>query len=485
MADKKKRRRKMFISVLPGEEVEVVLSEDGKIQEYYVEMVHQLKTKGNIYKGTIHNIDPNLQAAFIDYGAVKNGFLQIDEIHPEYYSTPHESNKHKYPLIQKVLKPGMETLVQVVKEPTGNKGAFLTTFLSIPGRFVVLTPGREQVGVSRKIEDEKERASLKQQINGLDPGKGLGVIVRTASVGQNKTSLSKDLQFLRRLWKDVKKKGQESKPPALIYQEPDLAVRAVRDYLTDDVGEVWVDDKETCDHVAKFAALIFPRRPGLVKHHSDADTSLWERFNLKRQLDQVFSREVVLPAGGRLVFDQTEALMAVDVNTGKSRGKGNFQETALKTNMEAAEGVAEQLRLRDVGGQVVVDFIEMKDHKHRRDVEKTLRRAMKLDRARYDVGKMTKFGLLQLVRQRLGSSAISLSTEPCPCCGGTGIRRNMEWQALFTLKDIYRKLYVKDVPQVLRYPVESEVAEYLLNYKRKKLLEMEEQFGVTIEITAE
>ncbi len=480
----KTKKRKMFISVLPGEEVEVVLAEDGKVQEYYVEMSHQAKTKGNIYKGTISNIDPALQAAFIAYGAERNGFLQIDEVHPEYYSTPHDSSKHRYPLLQKVLKPGQEVLVQVVKEPTGTKGAFLTTYLSLPGRYIVLTPGREQVGVSRKIENEEERAQLKELIAGFDPGKDLGVIVRTASAGQNKTSLSKDLQFLKRLWKEVRGKGSQGTPPALIYQEPDLALRAIRDYLTDDVSEVWIDHPETAESVAKFAALIYPRRGNLVKQQKDYERTLWDRFNLQKQLSQIYAREVQLPSGGTIVFDHTEALTAVDINSGKIGGK-NFSEMALRTNTEAAEGIAQQLRLRDLGGQVVIDFIEMRDRNHWREVEKTLRTAMKEDRARHDIGKMTKFGMLQIVRQRLGSSAISLVTEPCPCCNGAGFRKNMEWESLLALKEIFRTMRRDNCPNPLEYKTNPELASYLLNQKRAKLLEMEKQANISILILSE
>jgi len=482
----KKSRKKMFISVLPGEQVEVALAEDNKLQEYYVEMLHQAKTKGNIYKGVINNIDSSLQAAFVNYGAEKNGFLQIDEVHPEYYQADYTPAKgHKYPLLQRVLKPGQELLVQVVKEPTGAKGAFLTTYLSLPGRYIVLTPGREQVGVSRKIEDEEERSQLKDLIEGLEPGEGLGVIVRTASIGRNKTSISKDLQFLKRLWKEVRKKGSAEEAPALIYQEPQLASRAIRDYLSPDVAEVWLDHAETAEQVKEFAALIFPRQPSLVKLHKPTECTLWDRFNLHSQIEQLFTREVTLPSGGRLVFDQTEALMAVDINSGKSGGKTNFAEMALKTNMEASEAIAQQLRLRDVGGQVVIDFIEMKDRKHWAEVEKTLRAAMKLDRARHDVGKMSKFGLLQIVRQRLGSSALSISTEPCPCCGGSGLRRNMVWQSTQALKDIYRQLRCgKCASETIEYHAERELAFHLLNDKRDILREMEETFGVKILIVS-
>ncbi|CAM2060633.1 Ribonuclease [Desulfovibrionales bacterium] len=486
MSREKKKKRKMFVGVLPGEQVEVVLAEDGKVQEYYIEMLHQAKTKGNIYNGVVSNIDHSLQAAFVNYGAPKNGFLQIDEVHSEYYFAPHDAVKgHKYPLIQKVLKSGQEILVQVVKEPTGAKGAFLTTYFSLPGRFLVLTPGHKQIGVSRKVEDDEERARLKGLVDSLESEieEELGIIVRTASLGQNKTSLSKDLQFLKRLWREIRKMGSTMVPPALVYQEPDLATRAIRDYLTVDVGEVWVDDQEIADRLIQFANLIFPRQPNLVKVHKALERTLWERFNLTRQLEQIFGREVTLPSGGGLIFDQTEALMAIDINSGKVGGKVNFNEMALRINLEAAEVVAQQLRLRDVGGQIVIDFIEMKDRKHVHEVEKTLRAAMKVDRARHDIGKMSKFGLVEIVRQRLGSSALSITIESCPCCGGAGTRRNKEWQAQQALQEIYRQLRIRPDKSV-EYRTNGEIAYYLLNTKRAKLLELERQFETAITILA-
>ncbi|MDR0338928.1 MAG: Rne/Rng family ribonuclease, partial [Desulfovibrio sp.] len=379
-----KGRRKMFVSVLPGEQVEVVITEEGQVQEYYVEMLHQAKTKGNIYKGLVNNVDPNLQAAFVSYGAVKNGFLQIDEVHPEYYVAPHEAAKgRKYPPIQKVLKAGQEVLVQVVKEPAGTKGAFLTTYLSMPGRFLVLTPGREQIGVSRKVDNDSERARLRELLEGLTPGPGLGVIVRTVSMGASKTSLQRDLQFLKRTWKEVRARGTTEKAPCLVYQEMELTARAVRDYLNDSIGEVWIDDDETAASVNEVAEALFPRKKNLVRAHKDTGQTLFERFNIQRQLDQIHAREVALPSGGRLVIDPTEALTAIDINSGRSGGKNNFEDMAFRTNMEAAKMIPLQLRLRDIGGQIVADFIEMRDKNHWREVEKTFRNGMKVDRARY------------------------------------------------------------------------------------------------------
>lgn len=482
---KKKRQKKMFISVLPGEQVEVAITDEDKIQEYYVEMLHQAKTKGNIYKGVINNVDPNLQAAFVNYGAERNGFLQIDEVHSEYYLDDVKPTRgFKYPPIQKVLKAGQEVLIQVVKEPTGKKGAFVTTFLSLPGRYFVLTIGREQVGISRKIENEKERTKLRAVVDELDLGPGIGVIVRTASMSVSKTMLSKDLKYLKRLWADVRNKGIERTTPAIIYKEKDLSARAVRDYLTSEIAEIWVDDPSTAEQVKDTASLVYPRRPNLVKLHNDPDKSLWERFSLQREINSIYGREVELPSGGRLVFDATEALTAVDINSGKIAGKKNFRDMALKTNLEAAEEIARQLILRDIGGQVVIDFIEMKDKNHCRDIEKTLRSAVKPDRARTDIGRMSRFGLLEMVRQRLGSSALAISTEACPCCGGTGARRNLEWQSLQALKDIYRMLR-KNGKQAATYTCDKELAAYLSNHKRQKLLDMEKEFGTSVLVVPE
>ncbi len=497
-------RRKMFVCVQPEEQVEVVISEEGQVQEYYVEMLHQAKTKGNIYKASISNVDANLQAAFVNYGAVKNGFLQIDEVHPEYYVASSEPGKgRKYPPIQKVLKPGQEVLVQVVKEPTGTKGAFLTTFLSLAGRFLVLTPGREQIGVSRKVENEGERSRLREMLGGLTPGPGLGVIVRTVSMGVDKTHLEADLAQLKKRWTEVRTRGTAEPVPTLIYQEMDLVARAVRDYLTDQVAEVWVDDEKTAKAVAEVAAGLFPRKSGLVRVHGrDQHQTLFERFNIQRQVEQIHSREVTLPSGGRLVIDPTEALTAIDINSGRSGGKNNFEDMAYRTNLEAAKMIPLQLRLRDIGGQVVVDFIEMRDKSHWREVEKTVRQGMKVDRARYDVGKMGPFGMLEIVRQRLGSSAISVSTEPCPHCKGSGVRRNMEWQSQQALREIQARMQAaaageharddKDAPKDAKsgrehidhlvYEAEPDLAMHLMNQKRRRIAELEQAFGLTVEI---
>lgn len=476
---------KMLISVIPGDEVEVVLTEDGKVCEYYVEMMHQAKIRGNIYKAIITNIDANLQAAFVNYGVLKSGFLQIDEVHPDYYLQPHEVTKgHRFPPVQKALKPGQEVLVQVVKEPMGSKGASLTTWISLAGRFLVLTPGQEEIGISRKVEDAEERSRLRELIKGINPGQGMGVIVRTVSAGTNKTTLQKDLSYLKRLWKDIRKRATAEKAPALIYQEMTLASRAVRDYLSDDITEVWVDDEQTANDLREIASLLFPRKTDLVHLYENERETLWEHFGIRHQLEEVHAREIFMPSGGRLVFDQTEALMAIDVNSGRISGKNNFEAMSFRTNMEAAAMIAEQLRLRDIGGQIVIDFIEMREPEHCHAVETTIRDAMRWDRARHDIGKMSSFGLLQIVRQRTASSAISTTLEVCPYCNGTGQRHNLEWRAIQAMRDLDRTVRqsASTGESICFFTVTPDLGLYILNHKRDHLTWLEKKFGIAIEI---
>ena len=292
------------------------------------------------------------------------------------------------------------------------------------------------------------------------------------------------MTYLKRLWKEILKKATTEKPPALVYKDLNLASRAVRDFLTPDVSEIWIDDQETAKQVGELVKLAFPRRKAMVKVHDDPKVDLWDRFNLKKQLDEIYGRNVTLPSGGQLVIDQTEALIAIDINSGRIAGKRNFKEMALKNNLEAAEEIARQLRLRDLGGQVVIDFIEMKDKNHVRDVEKTMRNALKNDRARTDVSRISRFGLMQVVRQRMGLSAISTSSEPCPHCDGRGLRRNMEWRAILALKEIYRQLK-GDTKGHLTYKTDPELAAYLQNHKRTNLLDMEERFKRSVHVVCE
>jgi ribonuclease E len=304
-------------------------------------------------------------------------------------------------------------------------------------------------------------------------------------VGRSKADLTRDFKYLSRLWEDIKKRAQKPKAPALIYEEMELATRAVRDYLSADVAEIWIDDKDTEQKIQQFMKLAFPRSTTPVRLHTEPNSTLWERFRLDKQIEAIYSREVVLPSGGRLVIDPTEALTAIDINSGKIAGERNFHKMVVKTNLEATVEIARQLKLRDIGGQVVIDYIEMKNPKDCREVEKTMRQALKSDRARTVVGRLSEFGLLELVRQRMGSSALAVTTEPCPCCSGTGVRRNMEWQALQALKTIFRLLRQPNCPNPMVYECEEELCLYLLNHKREKLNELERRFNTGIEIEIE
>ncbi len=473
---------KMYIGVQPDEQIEIALADNKVVVEYFVEMSHQAKIRGNIYKGVIHNVDPNLQAVFVNFGAERNGFLQIDEVHPDYYLTPHTANKtHKFPLISKVLRPGQEILVQIVKEPTGTKGAFLTTWISLAGRYLVLTPGQEQIGVSRKVADHEERGRLRELLEGIDPGEDMGIIIRTAAANATREDIEDDLEYLQDLWMSIVERANESPALSLIHQEVDLAERVMRDYLTENIKEIWTDDPDMADRMNTITGQVYPQKRKMVKYHSDTRQSLWERFNLQTQIDEITSREVSLPSGGRVAFDQTEALMAIDINSGKTQNKASFHSMVLQTNIEAAQAIARHLRLRDIGGQIVIDFIELRDKSAVREVEKAFHEAMKPDRARYEIGSISPFGLLEIVRQRIGSSAISISSEPCPHCKGTGVRRNMEWQAQDALKEIARKARAE---KTIKYThvAEKELALYLLNTKRDRIQEIEEQLSKRIEI---
>ncbi len=473
---------KMYIGVQPDEQIEIALTDNKVVVEYFVEMSHQAKIRGNIYKGVIHNVDPNLQAVFVNFGAERNGFLQIDEVHPDYYLSPHTPNKnHKFPLISKVLRPGQEILVQIVKEPTGTKGAFLTTWISLAGRYLVLTPGQEQIGVSRKVSDQEERGRLRELLEGIDPGEDMGIIIRTAAANASREEIEADLEYLQDLWVDIVERANSSAPQSLIHQEVDLAERVMRDYLTENIKEIWTDDSDMAERMGKITKDIYPSKRKMVKLHSDPRQSLWDRFNLQTQIYEITSREISLPSGGRVAFDQTEALMAIDINSGKTQNKASFHSMVLQTNIEAARAIARHLRLRDIGGQIVIDFIELRDKSSVREVEKAFQEAMRPDRARYEIGSISPFGLLEIVRQRIGSSAISISSEPCPHCKGTGIRRNMEWQAQDALKEIARKARAE---KTIKYThtCEKELALYLLNTKRDRIQEIEEQLMKRIEI---
>jgi ribonuclease E len=469
----------MLINAEEPEEYRLAIVSGKELEEFYLETTTRENTRGNIYKGVVVNIQPSLQAAFVDFGTEKNGFLQLPEIHPEYYQRelPEEATRVS---IQEALRPGQELMVQVVKEATPTKGAFLTTYVSLPGRYLVLMPGSKHGGISRQIEDDRQRQRLRQIISQLSVPDGINLIVRTAGANRTKRDLSRDFHYLLRLWKNIKATAQKTEAPTLLYQERDLTIRAIRDYFTANIKKIRVDNKEVYKRVKDFMAVVSPRHRWLVKLYKEK-RPIFAEYELENQIETIYSNRVHLKSGGFLVIDTTEALVAVDVNSGRSSREKKLGETAFKTNMEAAVEVPRQLRLRDLGGLVVIDFIDMRDRKRIRQVEKTLREEFKKDRAKTEMGRISKFGLMEVSRQRLRPSVQSSSYVSCLRCSGTGVVRSTEATALTYLRKIWLELSRGKANQV-HGSFAKEVADYLLNKKRAELLKLENRYAANIQI---
>ena len=473
---------KLLINAEEPEECRIALIEDGRVESFHVTTVVHEQTKGNIYKGRVTAIEPNLQVAFIDIGTGKNGFLPFSEIHPEYYSCDKAAQKHWKDLhIQDVIKKGQEILVQVVKETTGTKGASVTTYLSLPGRFLVLMPGSDSHGISRKIENEEERAKLRTMMNSLNIPEGIGYIIRTASKNITKTALNKDLRYLLRLWNETKKRGQKAISPALIYKDQDIIAKVLRDYYSSDIQETLVDTKETQKQVLDFLKLLpSKQRKTNVRLHQGS-RPIFNQYGVEEQIEQIYQPVVKLPSGGSIVINPTEALVAIDVNSGRTAKDKNFAETIFLANMEAATELARQLRLRDLGGLIVVDFIDMRNARHIREVQKEVKASMKRDRAKVDISRISRFGLMQISRQKLGRPIEMGSYHVCEYCQGRGVTRSVETQSLSYLRRIQTGVAHKNVVGVTcRLPVK--VSQYLLNNKREELLEMENKYNAEIMI---
>jgi ribonuclease E len=480
--DEKEPVIKLLINAEEPEECRIAIIEDGRVESFHVTTVVHEQTKGNIYKGRVSAIEPNLQAAFVDIGTGKNGFLSFSEIHPEYYSSEKAAQKHWKDLnIQEVIKKGQEMLVQVVKEAAGTKGASVTTYLSLPGRSLVLMPGSDSHGISRKIEDEEERAKLRTMMNSLSIPDGIGYIVRTASKDITKTALNKDLRYLLRLWSETKKRGQTASSPALIYKDQDIIAKVLRDYYTPDIQEILVDSKEAQKQVVDFLKLLpTKQRKTSVRLHQGS-RPIFNQYAVEDQIEQIYQPVVKLPSGGSIVISPTEALVAIDVNSGRTAKDKNFNETIFLANMEAAAELARQLRLRDLGGLIVVDFIDMRNARHIREVEKQVKTSMKRDRAKVDLSRISKFGLMQISRQKLGRPIERGSYHVCEYCQGRGVTRSVETQSLSYLRRIQTGISRKNVIGVkCRLPVK--VAQYLLNNKREEILEMEKNYDVQVKI---
>jgi ribonuclease E len=474
---------KLLINADEPEECRVALLENGKLESFHVETMSREQHKGNIYKGRIVSIETNLQAAFVDLGTGKNGFLPFSEIHPEYYSKAVSPDSHwKNHKMKEVLAEGQEVLVEVVKDVTGNKGASLTTFLSLPGRYVVLMPGSDSHGISKKIDKESERQKLREMLDACNIPEGVGYIIRTASDGITKAALTNDVRFQIKLWQDIKEKAQREPTPALLYKEQSIIDRFLRDHFSAEIEEILVDSQEAYDQVDNFLALLpaIQRKKTTAKLHK-GPRPLLNSYNIEEQIDQIFRPTVKLPSGGSIVINPTEALVSIDVNSGSTGRDKNFEDTIFLANMEAAEELARQLRLRDLGGLIVVDFIDMRPMSHIREVEKKVKTSMKRDKAKVDFTRISKFGLMEISRQRMGAPIQTGNHQTCEYCEGHGIVRSVETQALAFLRQIQTGVTRKNVSTVhCRLPME--VGQYLLNKKRADLAEMEKNYKVSIVI---
>jgi len=470
---------KILINAVEKEEYRVAIIKDGLLDGFYIQTSTTEEKTRNIYKGVVERIQPSLQACFVDFGSNKNGFLQASEVHPEYYSESSVlAEDQPPPTVEKALKKGQELLVQVTKEMPGRKGAHLTTYLSLASRYLVLTPGKTTGGISKKIEDEKERQRLKSIMKKFKLPEGIGYIVRTAALKQSKKELSRDLNRLLRMWKDIKKRVKSAPVLSLIHKEQDICLSTLRDYFTNETTEVLVDDKETFAKVKNYMKVISPRHQRRVKLYKEK-RPIFAHYELEKQIEMIYSNDVRLKSGGSIVIDPTEALISIDVNSGGSRLGKDVESTAFKTNIEAASEIARQLRLRDMGGLVVIDFIDMRNKKHIKGVEKLLRDETKKDRAKIDTSPISKFGLLELSRQRLRSSIESRSYQTCQYCHGRGLVPSVESASVSFLRRIWMGISKKGINQV-KGVLPLEIATYLQNKKRKELAELESRYEVDI-----
>ena len=423
--------KRMLFNATQSEELRVAIVDGQKLLDLDIETTGKEQRKGNIYKGVVTRVEPSLEAAFVDYGAVRHGFLPFKEVSRSYFANP-QADPAKV-RIQQALKEGQEVLVQVDKDERGNKGAALTTFIGLAGRYLVLMPNNPRGGgVSRRIEGE-DRNELRELISQLSIPSGMSVIARTAGIGRTAEELDWDLNYLVQLWNAISSASDQQAGSFLIYQESSLVIRSIRDHFHQDIGELLIDTDEIHEQAIQFMSHVMPNNVGRVKKYSD-EVPLFSRFQIEHQIESAYSREVMLPSGGAIIIDHTEAIVAIDVNSAKSTRGSDIEETAFKTNLEAAEEITRQLRLRDLGGLVVIDFIDMESNKNQREVENFLRTSLGNDRARVQVGKISQFGLLELSRQRINSALGETNSITCPQCNGLGTIRSTESTALHILR---------------------------------------------------
>ena len=523
-------KSEMLVNVSQPEECRIAIVEDGQLEELYIERASADNYVGNIYRGRIVNLEPSIQAAFVDFGVGRNGFLHISDVEAQYFrqggfdpaeammggrnadiDTGEDENggdegeegeegegrrpqqrqqRHRRPPrggrprikppIQEIFRRGDEVLVQVIKEGIGTKGPTLSTYISIPGRYLVLMPALGRVGVSRKIEDDQLRRQLRDTLLELNPPKGLGFIVRTAGQDRAKKELSRDMAYLLRLWKVIARRLKKTSGPGAIYEESDMIIRTIRDIFTSDIDAIYIDQAEAYERAKEFLQLVMPRHVDRL-HHYNGREPLFHKYKLDEEIAGIHKRKVPLRGGGSIVIDQTEALVAIDVNSGNFRSGDDAETSAFKLNVSAAKEIARQLRLRDLGGVVVNDFIDMRREKHRRGVERALRDAMRRDRARTKILRTSPFGLIEMTRQRIRPSLKTSVYSDCPCCTGRGVVKTPESMAI----EVVRLLMLSSQqPKIARVTVKvsEAVGAYLNNKKRREIMRLEDDAQMTVQI---
>lgn len=466
---------RMLINATQPEELRVALVDGQRLYDLDIESSRREQKKSNIYKCRIVRLEPSLEAAFVDYGAERHGFLPFKEISRTLFKNKDSTARSN---IKDELEVGQEFSVQVEKEERGNKGAALTTFISLAGRYLVLMPNNPRAGgVSRQIEGS-DRSEAREAMSGLEVPEGAGLILRTAGVGKSSEELQWDLDYLKSVWTAISQAAEERGAPFLVYKESEVIIRAIRDYLRKDVAEIWIDDAEVFDRARKFMEDVMPHNLNKLKLYKDND-SLFNRYQIEGQIETAFSRQVTLPSGGALIIDPTEALTSIDINSARATGGQDIEQTALNTNLEAADEVARQLRLRDLGGLVVIDFIDMMNTRNQREVENRIKEALRIDRARVQIGRISRFGLLEMSRQRLRPSLDESSSIPCPQCDGQGTIRGVDSLSLAVLRIIEEEAMKDSTSKVVaQLPVEA--ATFLLNEKRQAIRDVELRLDVEI-----
>jgi len=473
--------REMLINVAETEECRVAVVEDGSLEELYVERASLNSHVGNIYKGKVVNIESGIQAAFIDFGVGKNGFLHISDLHPRYFTSARsgyvesigrrKSLKDRPP-IQDCLRKGKEIVVQVTKEGLKTKGATLSTYLALPGKYLVMMPWMRKHGVSHKIDDEDERKRLRQIFEQCDPPKGRGFIIRTAGQGCSKRDIQNDLRYLKRLWRAIEKRIETEGAPGELYQESDLVIRALRDAFDSRISKIICDSEVVVRKIRDFFAIATPRVKRKVTYY-DSKVPLFHKYRIEDEIAKVQSRKVELKGGGSIIIEQTEALVSIDVNSGRYRQQKSAEHTAYESNIEAATEIARQLRLRDLGGLIICDFIDMRNANHRKAVEKAFRAAVKNDRARSRILSISRFGVVEMTRQRVRPSLQSSTYLACPNCGGTGFVKSHESLAIEIIRLLNLSISKEQIKRIELF-VSPEVADYLQNVKRAALTHIEQ-----------